>query len=235
MKEPENQQLQKAVISINGLHKSFGDLKVGSPDTLARVYALTKQTAELDFLKKNLSCFLIYEQLEKYRDINAYNKLSKEEKEFQDSINEILDRRYISFFATIMGFDKNNNPVLPENVNVVSWNYDNQVERAFQEFCIRSESLFEVQDSLSAFPRIKRIVSDKVSDRKLLERFNLIKLNGTGTFTDEEENGELFEFKKHVANSDSFGIMNNILFSRRSNYYNRLYFAWEDTVKFREK
>lgn len=209
-------------------------VKFRSPDTLARAFTLTGKKDELIRLKCLISSFIIYEQLEKYEDGEALKKMTEEEKKYVQSIYNNLDSRYLSFLATIIELDAHRVPKLPSNVNVVSWNYDNQIERAYQEYCPGNKRLFEVQDEINAFPKVKIDNSKKPSIGRLVKQFNLIKLNGTSAFTSKDHDEELFDFKTHVANKESFEIIKELLFSRRSNYKNRLHFAWEDELELSE-
>jgi hypothetical protein len=210
-------------------------IKFRSPDTLAKNYSLTNKLNELHELKNLLSCFLIYEQLEKYRDWDKYKKLGKEDMKYQDEIHNTLDSRYLSFLATIMKINENlDRSRLPSNVNVISWNYDSQLERAYQEFAFSESLLSEVQEDLQCYPTIKLDEVPKPPLNQLKRQFNHIKLNGTSAFTDGDDS-DLFNFKKHCANGDSYDIMKQALFLDREKLKNRLHFAWEDDIKFTEE
>ena len=63
-------------------------------------------------LKTTLSCYLLLEQ----------------------SLNPV-DKRYDSFFASILTRKSAGIPSLPEAVNIVTWNYDTQLEKSYKEFC----------------------------------------------------------------------------------------------------
>ena len=66
----------------------------------------------LNKLKSTLSCYLLLEQ----------------------SLNPI-DKRYDSFFASILTRKPAGIPLLPEAVNIVTWNFDTQLEKSYKEFC----------------------------------------------------------------------------------------------------
>lgn len=212
-------------------------VKFRSPDTLARNFSLTNKQTELRELKNLLSCFLIYEQLEKgFRDWGIEIDEDDEEAEiYQKEIDNTLDSRYISFLATIMKLSKSvDRSRLPSNVNVVSWNYDSQLERAYQEFSHSATELSEVQQDLNCYPKIKIEQEHKPSLNELKNQFNHIKLNGTSAFTDGEDSA-LFDFKKYSANRDSYDIMRQALFLDHDRLKNRLHFAWEDDIRFFQK
>jgi hypothetical protein len=212
-------------------------LKFRSPDTLARNHSLTNKSSELHDLKNLISCFLIYEQLDKrFRDWAVeIDEDDEEARQYQSEIDNTLDSRYISFLATVMKLSNSvDSSRLPSNVNVVSWNYDCQLERAYQEFCHNETKLSEAQEDLECYPKIRIDKVHKPSLNSLRKHFNLIKLNGTSAFTDGVD-GDLFDFKKYSANTDSFDIIRQALFLESGRLKNRLHFAWEDDIKFTEE
>ncbi|WP_149274687.1 hypothetical protein [Pareuzebyella sediminis] len=81
--------------------------KHASIDTYAKKLTIRGKYEELDKLKIVLSIYLALEQL-----FSGY------------------DERYDSFFASIIDADG----CLPDNVNILTWNYDNQIEMAYSEF-----------------------------------------------------------------------------------------------------
>jgi hypothetical protein len=94
--------------------------------------------------------------------------------------------------------------------------------------------LSEVQEDLQCYPTIKLDEVPKPPLNQLKRQFNHIKLNGTSAFTDGDDS-DLFNFKKHCANGDSYDIMKQALFLDREKLKNRLHFAWEDDIKFTEE
>jgi hypothetical protein len=66
----------------------------------------------LSKLKSTVSCYLLLEQ----------------------SLNPV-DKRYDSFFASILTRKPGGIPLLPEGVNIVTWNFDTQLEKSYKEFC----------------------------------------------------------------------------------------------------
>ncbi len=96
--------LQKFQKDIIWLQKE--SKKHSSIDTFAKKLHLQKKTSDLKRLKIILSSFFIYLQTKKF------------------------DTRYDSFFASILE-DINS---LPENLKILSWNYDSQFEVAFKNF-----------------------------------------------------------------------------------------------------
>jgi hypothetical protein len=84
-----------------------------SVDTYAKKLFFKQATEDLQRLKAVLSAYLVVEQ----------------------SVN-LTDKRYDSFLATILKLDTKNNKVfLPPYLQIITWNYDTQLEKAFYEFC----------------------------------------------------------------------------------------------------
>lgn len=219
--------------------------RLGTPDLLARNYFLTNKTRQLETLKKLLSSYLIFEQLQKDREdiesnvwsfrpeqLSIPKHLETEEKNrIIASMIPDLDQRYNPFLATVL-VNRERNTVLPENVNIISWNYDSQLERAYQDFCIAGETMTEVQERLCVRPRITlapRLHEQLVKEQSPSEVFNdsvsnVFKLNGTGVFANNTH-VPLFDYKIHNLTS-SWSIIREILFVR-GKHSNRLHFAWE--------
>ncbi len=192
--------------------------KFGTPDTLARNYFLTDDQEKYEQLKKLLSCYLIFEQLPKpARDVEAIldvlpfedlgyqsNEVEKVQQGMLSSITSDLDQRYNSFFATIL--DKPDKGLqFPKNVNIISWNYDCQLERGFQDFYFGCKNLFEAQDELNVIPRIE--IEHPENWRR--------------------EEPILSDFKSSSID-ECMGIIGDMMFSESRINCNRLQFAWED-------
>ena len=96
-----------------------------SIDTFAKKLFITEQDDELKRLKNAFSVFLILEQ----------------------SITK-TNMRYDSFFASILNDDYH---PLPNNIKIVSWNYDYQFEKAYSEYS-RNETLSHNQGVLGSSP-----------------------------------------------------------------------------------
>jgi uncharacterized protein YaaR (DUF327 family) len=219
--------------------------KYVTPDTLARNYHLTGKTQLLDSLKRLLSCYLIFEQLQKNEEElenqvwsffpEQLNTSKQDEEKVKNriiaSMAAELDQRYNSFFATILTKEKEKIR-LPGNVNVISWNYDSQIERAFQDFCNGHNSLVEVQEKLDVYPMISLIPRfhenlenfQNPSESFDGQSFSVLKLNGTGAFANNTAEAP-FDFKNLKLN-DAWSQIREIMF-KKSDYTNRLQFAWE--------
>lgn len=130
-------------------------------DIYARKLYLTHKQDKLRRLKALISSFLIYHQLQ--------NK---------------VDKRYDLFLSTV--FERDNDPAkinLPTDLLVLSWNYDFQLELSASAFFAK-RTLLESQDLLNHHPRME--MADL--DREILNKFSIIKLNGTVSGFQPDEN-----------------------------------------------
>lgn len=117
--------------------------KHSSIDTFAKKLYL-KNDSNLEKLKYILSCFFLYEQLLKF------------------------DKRYDSFFASILESLEE----IPENIKIVSWNYDSQLEIAFSNFS--DSSIEKTRDILNISSK-----GCEISDSSDINKFKIFKVNGT--------------------------------------------------------
>jgi hypothetical protein len=141
------------------LKKNFSDLSVkadefGDVDTYAK-YLYLKESSELGKVKRTLSQFFLLEQM----------ILGKK------------DRRYLPWLIGIMETDR-----FPDNVKVLNWNYDFQLELSAANF----GNMEDVNHIGSGFgyspPFIRHYPTlDPTSDRN--EELSVIHLNGVAGFT----------------------------------------------------
>lgn len=118
-----------------------------SIDTYARKLFLTSNTDDTKYkeLKAALSCFLLFEQMEK-EDLDDFtyrsDVLRNVDQEVFKQILEPLDKRWDALLSLLV-YKKNPQKVfnelelsayLPEQVNFITWNYDLQFEIAFSGF-----------------------------------------------------------------------------------------------------
>lgn len=166
-----------------------------SIDTFARKLFLRKQRKEYLLLKLLVSEFLVYQEL-----ING------------------IDKRYELFLATILDLNNAQELVLPDNVQILSWNYDKQVEFALGQFT-ESKSSEVIENMIQLYPR---------KEYKEYENgFGLFKLNGSvGGFIEGEKfspmSFELDIIKDQIDSKTKDNILNNS-FSR----YDRMKTAYE--------
>ena len=136
--------------------------------------------SELFNLKILLSVYLLFEQLKKPESfqIRAHIQDMNDRKAINDSIRINIDKRYSPFYGIYFGSPAK---ALPDNVKIVSWNYDMQFELAlasrFKHTVVKS------MESLQSYP----FIGEKID----LNKSCLIKLNGTCGLFSEENNETL--------------------------------------------
>ena len=168
-------------------------------DTFAKKLWLQKKDADYERLKRTISAYFLLEQVE----------------------NEV-DKRYDSFFASILGRDVSDFPL---NISILSWNYDCQLELAYSRF-IDQLNIDEIEQSLQ--------FSHKTlgSGSRPCEGFNVVKLNGSAVFWDKTSSqivnpfqvlsGEDYRYKGVDARDTVASI-----YADAKNNVNALSFAWE--------
>lgn len=107
----------KTNLDVNPLRSATLELidqveRHASIDTYAKKLYLKRDQKRLQQLKGVTSCFLVHEQALKPADY-----------------------RYDSFLASVIKTDFVNPIALPDNLRIVTWNYDTQLEKAFYGFC----------------------------------------------------------------------------------------------------
>ncbi|MFN8285975.1 MAG: hypothetical protein U0V74_04435 [Chitinophagales bacterium] len=115
-----------------------------SIDTYAKKLMLSGKEKEYKKLKSILICYFLFEQTSKNGyypknpDIsNPKSDAYQLRKKLESKILQTLDKRYDAFFATLLT-RKNNTLELPKDINIISWNYDNQFELSYSEFANQS-------------------------------------------------------------------------------------------------
>lgn len=170
-----------------------------SVDTLAKKFYILKKHQELRKLKNVLSLFFILKEAQRKTDI-----------------------RYDTFFASVLQED---HITFPDNVRILSWNYDNQFEKAY--------SLYSNNPSYQN-ARIQLNHFSKYSTKKLENtKFSLIKLNGyCGIFG---RNAKEFKFSSsHTSINDIqelssiYSLYYDVLNYSSDEYNTSLSFAWEN-------
>jgi len=200
-------------------------------DTLAKKYFTQQKLNELEKLKRGLTAYIILEQFrDKSLDKNINGKL----------IN--IDRRYINFLASLT-LETNriySTVELPHNLNIITWNYDMQMELAFARY-LKTEKEYTdfdniVSKNIVSFPLIEASETD---EEKLP---NLVHLNGVAglfNYKDNKHKLRLIDFLE-LENSNEAKTMNLILehqiaplyfqdknHQTQSFFDNGLTFAWE--------
>ena len=134
-----------------------------SVDTLARKLYLKGDEDKLKKLKGILDIFFFIEQI-----FNGY------------------DKRYDTFFATILGLE-NDKIELPKDINIVSWNYDFQIE-------LTLASYLDIK-KISTLEKLLQIMPRKEMSHHDISKFSIYKLNGTaGGITYDPNKFNRFDF-----------------------------------------
>lgn len=165
-----------------------------SIDTFAKKLYLQNDLKNLKKLKTLLSCFFLYLQTKNF------------------------DNRYDSFFASIL----NDLTSLPENLKLLSWNYDSQIEIGFNNFA--NGSMQEAKKKLNLHSK-----GDIMYDAYSPNEFCVYKINGTTNVQKGDFNVEsiLNNFKSDdLSMVNSFLELHEELSSSKSNP--NMTFAWED-------
>lgn len=170
--------------------------KHSSIDTFAKKLYL-KKDSDLKKLKYILSCFFLYEQ--------AYN----------------FDKRYDAFFASIL----EDISKLPENIKIVSWNYDSQLEIAYNNFS--DLSIENAAQNLNVLSKGRKIINHSEPNSK----FSVFKLNGTTNLFHSENGSYSMLPNFNVDKVSLVGRFLEIYESRKmfSDHKPEMSFAWENT------
>ena len=135
------------------------------------------------------------------------------------------DNRYDSFFANILlrEIECSDELTLPDNIRILSWNYDNQLELVYRGYYETKYS--RLRDILGIYD-----VKSKENEKSLRKNSSVIKLNGTANFVDEED---WLQFSD--ANKITETLLSNLLNKYaeclqvgRCDGRLRLNFAWEE-------
>ncbi len=176
-------------------------------DTFAKKLTITNKTDDLIRLKYALSALLVY--LEQ---------------------NKPADKRYDTFFASII----NNKGQLPNNIKIVSWNYDRQIEKAYLEYNPNNEIHYyeKARKELKFLTQFNYYVNNNPSS----EKFEVIKLNGSIVNLQYNKNLNSIPFEIeldldpiHNNNKLKMLCFNYSQFKERKEFKRpSLRFAWED-------
>jgi len=135
------------------------------------------------------------------------------------------DNRYDSFFANILlrEVECSDELTLPDDIRILSWNYDNQLELVYRGYYETKYS--HLRDILGIYD-----VKSEENEKSLRKNRSVIKLNGTANFVDEEDWLQFSDTNKITET-----LLNNILnkYAKclqvgRCDGRLRLNFAWEE-------
>ena len=170
--------------------------KFGDVDTYAKFLYLNNRS-EFDGLKRTLSNYFTISQL----------------------IFSDRDDRYLSWLIGIM-----NSKDFPQNIKILSWNYDYQVELASKEFGKLEEAIHDISGTtfnhsfIKHFPNLSPVPDDFLN-------ISLIHLNGIAGYELPKGYNKTSVFNE-LENKDIFTILNQIAGEK---YMPHIHFAWENS------
>jgi hypothetical protein len=132
-----------------------------SIDTYAKILFINNKLDELNDLKAVLSAYFIIEMI-----LN----------------NGKCDKRYRNFWANII---ENSATELPDNVKILSWNYDSQIEQSYLGL-VQNLTLHSVNEALN-------ICDGKPPTNGERDSFSIYKINGTASFLMGENSTHIIE------------------------------------------
>ncbi len=181
-------------------------------------------------IKALLSSYIIFEQLIKPDDIAFYSDDYDHSilppirlvlnSDLQAMIKNNIDKRYITFWGDYLTETK---ATLPENIKILSWNYDMQFESSYSH--VKDYSLELSQQNLQVFPSPQKNVD--------ITKSCILKLNGTAGLIDDDTRKRyynLFDLREHKL-MDNLDFLIELL---EKNYHRSFSskplfsFAWED-------
>lgn len=206
----------KILIEFMTKLKNFGELaqEYGSIDIYAKRLYLIGDDRELNELKYCLSVYFdLWENfLYKGNRINEFHGYTK------------IDKRYLSLLSVILE-KVNDTPFLHQNISFLTWNYDLQLETAFESFLRqKTKSLNEIDRYLQFMD------SDSASPKRVYH------LNGfRGIFLEEKKYYETVE-KRLTTSLESYlvNLASNFSQFKNPTFHNCIKYAWEsdsDAIK----
>jgi len=195
--EKDKEFKKKAAVYLNSLDTLIKKLNATETTTLdvlaSELYEQRFISADFSFnkLKYLISDFFVFEQLEKSFPVYKKQVFDSESIEGyktysianRDKVNTSIDNRYRAFINSEI-----KNGKFPSHINIISWNYDLQVELAYSRM-IQGVSLYLSQRELQIFPSPE--IFSEVDNTKS----RIIKLNGTaGVFYTDNERKKLENF-----------------------------------------
>lgn len=159
-----------------------------SIDTFAKKLYLTNDVSSLWKLKIILSAYFIHEQ-----SVEHESEQTAGLKSYPRYSNQPVDPRYDFFMAALLRHS-NDRPTLPENLKIITWNYDSQIEMAYHPYGkIGHNDDDLLRRTLNIFPCPgKEYTKGGLS----AEPSNIIKLNGTAAIL-YSETASSMEFKSY--------------------------------------
>lgn len=184
-------------------------IKYNTIDAYARKLSFSKSIDELDRLKLAISVFFTLWQLSDDLEIRR-----------KERFTDIIDRRYITLLAGLLENKNELNPILPSNINIISWNYDLQFEFAYKAFCEDGRNWSDIRRTLSF-----------TSENK--DSLQICHLNGYHGFyfggrgeTDFLDRSKDKNTTKDILDSISFIVKSH--FESKIKFYNHINYAWDN-------
>ncbi len=193
-----------------------------SIDTLAKKYFLTDK-ALYDKIKLILIIYFAFEQKIKFR--NSYNDIDNHYP------IELIDKRYDNLFASIINKKLDGELTVRNNIKIITWNYDLQIELALKRY-ILNKNIDEIKYEYQIYPNMFNEV--------FVENFSVVKLNGDALLglnhirtVDKPKDGIYdFEYSQNIKGLTSFlKKMDDLgIYSKASSIISKFRFGWEEEI-----
>lgn len=220
----QNPQAFSYVSDIRELRSHLSEFN--TIDNYARVlfqHKAVNNRKELKKLKSVLCGLFLFEQLKKKNEIiKKYDNISSEE---INRIKRTVDFRYKSFFAKVLDNDK-----LADEINVISWNYDIQLEIGLESNL--GFNYDELESSCQIYPHPSCNINDQNMPQIGLILNNapkVVKLNGTAGLFVKDSSFQNIYLNQHEYFDDRLDVLLDIHkeCDRYNHYLPFLKFAWE--------
>jgi hypothetical protein len=189
--------------------KEFGEkaIEFGSIDIYAKRLYLIE---DFQNLKKLKHCISVYFDLWENFYFSDFTKPD-------GTYYNYIDKRYYSLLSLLLEKGKNRVPVINENVNFITWNYDLQLENSLDSFL--SEKSIDYTHLNSIF----NFFGDDPSKQRIVH------LNGfRGVFDYENKIVENFQYKNLIDEKKYFeSLSENLKDFRKISYQKTIKYAWE--------
>lgn len=203
-------------------HYGIKAREFGTIDIYARKLFLNNEVKELNNLKLALSLYLeIWENFQRIREF-VIDSLHNANIIDENMNYEAIDKRYFSLLSVVTRQNNNRTGVmLDENVNFITWNYDLQLESAFESFFMNKFN------SLREFDKNFKFLND--GD---LSKNRVIHLNGMRGCIEDNGNFEDIIERKELRNElRGYLIELNKIYrtwNSNKNMLNSINYAWEN-------
>lgn len=159
-------------------------------DTLARKLYVQEEVFKLKKLKRALITYFYFEQNIEFGGFNE-----NEERNFKSKV----DKRYDSLIASICDKDDLGNVVMKNNVKIISWNYDLQIDLCLMNFSQRSlgdtKIFYNIHPNSNSYNSNEDILFG-------LDTFGVLKLNGNAYYDANQAFGDHLNLSLYDTNID---------------------------------